>query len=98
MACRFRGHIVKSAIVEFLGETDVLLPALIAEGLAATDRIKARCPVLQGAADHGCNLQNARFNLREECRAAGIDPVRLETLVNSAGLSSGGQITAPGLG
>src|SRR5271166_4930163 len=83
------GRSVKSQIIELLGETDVLLPALIAEGLAANDRVKARLSVLQAAADHACNPQNLRFNLTEECRAAGIDPVPLETLVNSASISAG---------
>jgi uncharacterized protein Yka (UPF0111/DUF47 family) len=89
---------VKSAIIELLGEKNVLLPELIAEGLAANDRIKARLSVLQAAADHACDPQNTRFSLSEECRAAGIDPVPLEAMVNGASRSSGERITAPGLG
>ncbi len=89
---------MKSEIIELLGETDVLVPALIAEGLGANDRVKARLSVLQAAVEHACDPQNSRFNLAEECRAAGIDPVPLETLVNSAGVSAGERITTPGLG
>ena len=89
---------MKSGIIELLGETDVLLPALIAEGLAANDQVKARLSVLQAAADHAYDPQNSRFNLTEECRAAGIDPVPLETLVNCAAISAGERLTAPGLG
>jgi uncharacterized protein Yka (UPF0111/DUF47 family) len=89
---------VKSGIIQILGETDVLLPALIAEGLAANDEVKARLSVLQAAADHAYDPQNSRFNLTEECRAAGIDPVPLENLVNCADISAGERLTAPGLG
>jgi hypothetical protein len=39
---------MKSQIIEQLGQTDILLPALIAEGLAANDRVKARQPLKEG--------------------------------------------------
>ena len=48
---------MKSQIIEQLGQTDILLPALIAEGLAANDRVKARLSVLQAAARHGRDPQ-----------------------------------------
>ena len=89
---------MKSEIIKLLGETDVLLPALIAESLAANDRVKTRLSVLQAADDHARDPHNARFNLTEECRAAGIDPFPLKALVNGASLSAGERITAPGLG
>ena len=37
---------MKARIIERLGQTDGLLPALIGEGLAANDRVKARLNVL----------------------------------------------------
>jgi hypothetical protein len=40
----------KAAIVERLGEKAVLLPSLIADALAANDRIKLRLSLLQEAA------------------------------------------------
>jgi hypothetical protein len=43
---------MKSKIIERLGQADILLPALIAEGLAANDRVKAGlsvCCRLRGA-------------------------------------------------
>ena len=43
---------MKARIIEHLGQADVLLPSLVAEGLAANDRIKVRLSVLQAAADH----------------------------------------------
>jgi uncharacterized protein Yka (UPF0111/DUF47 family) len=89
---------MKSQIIERLGQTDILLPALIAEGLAANDRVKARLSMLQAAARHARDPQGARFDLTDECRATGIDAVAMQTLVNGASLLSGEQITAPGLG
>ena len=71
---------MKSEIIELLGETDLLLPALVAEGLAANDRVKARLSVPQVAAEHACDPKNTRFNMTAECRAAGIDPVPLENV------------------
>jgi uncharacterized protein Yka (UPF0111/DUF47 family) len=86
---------MKSRIIDQLGEHEILLPALIAEGLAANDRIKVRLSVMQAAASHA--RDGARFNLGDECRAAGIDPVTMETLVNRASLLSDDQVSTPGL-
>lgn len=87
---------MKPRIVEQLGERDLLMPTLIAEGLAANDRVKVRLSVMQAAANHA--RDGASFNLGDECRAAGIDPVEMETLVNRASLLTGDQVSAPGLG
>jgi hypothetical protein len=89
---------MKSQIIERLGQSDILLPSLIAEGLAANDRVKVRLSVLQAAGRHAREPLAVRFDLAEECRAAGIDAVAMETLVNGAGLLAGERITAPGLG
>ena len=89
---------MKSQIIERLGQADILLPALIAEGLAANNRVKIRLSVLQAAARHARDPRRARFDLTDECRAAGIDAAAMQTLVDGAGLASGEQITAPGLG
>jgi hypothetical protein len=87
---------LKTEIIERLGQTDLLLPSLIAEGLAANDRVKARLSVLQAAAGRARDPKGVRFDLADECRAAGIDPVPLGTVVNCASLSGGERITAPG--
>jgi len=89
---------MKSEILEQLGQTDILLPSRITEGLAANDRVKARLSVLQAAARHARNPDSIRFDLTDECRAVGIDPVPLEMLVNRASLLAGERIAAPGLG
>jgi hypothetical protein len=38
----FGWQVMKSQIIEQLGQADILLPSLAAEGLAANDRIKVR--------------------------------------------------------
>jgi hypothetical protein len=88
---------MKTQIIEQLGQTDVLLPALIADGLAANDRVKVRLSVLQAAGRHSRDANGARFDLTGECHAAGIDPLAVESLVNGASLTAGDQIAAPGL-
>jgi uncharacterized protein Yka (UPF0111/DUF47 family) len=88
---------MKSEIIERLGQADLLLPALIAEGLAANDRVKLRLSVLQAAARRASEPTSPRFDLISECRAAGLDHIALEALVNRAILSAGERISAPGL-
>lgn len=88
---------MKAKIVEQLGESELLLPARIAAGLAANNRVKARLSVLQAAAHHA-QAPTARFDFAEECRAAGIDPLAMEGLVKRASLSASDRVTAPGLG
>jgi uncharacterized protein Yka (UPF0111/DUF47 family) len=89
---------MKSEIVKELGQSDLLVPARIAEGLAANDRAKARLSVLQAAAQHARAPPGGAFDLAGECRAAGIDPAAMETLVNRSSLTPDGGMTAPGLG
>jgi uncharacterized protein Yka (UPF0111/DUF47 family) len=89
---------MKSAIIERLGQTDILLPSLIAEGLRANDRVKARLSVLQSAAQHAREPNNTQFDLSEECRVAGLDAAAMEALVHRASLLDGERVTAPGLG
>jgi uncharacterized protein Yka (UPF0111/DUF47 family) len=88
---------MKSHIIEHLGQSDILLPSLIAGGLAANDRIKTRLSVLQAVARRARDPERIRFDLAPECRAVGVDPVPLETLVNRAHALDDTQLTAPGL-
>ena len=75
---------MKSQIVEQLGEGDILLPSLVAEGLAANDRIKVRMSALQAAAHHAREPDHPATDLQVECRAAGIAPAALATLIGGA--------------
>lgn len=88
---------MKSEIIERLGQTDILLPALIQDGLRANDRVKARLSVLQAAGRHARSPDGGAFDLAEECRAAGIEAQPLKALVDHASPSSGERISAPGI-
>jgi uncharacterized protein Yka (UPF0111/DUF47 family) len=89
---------MKSKIIEQLGESDILLPALIAQGLSANDRVKVRLSILQAAARRARDPAQVHFDLADECRAVGLDLVPMETLVNRAARLGDERITAPGLG
>src|SRR5262245_15428085 len=89
---------MKSKIIERLGESDILLPAVIAQGLSANDRVKVRLSILQAAAHHACDPAEVHFDLADECRATRIDLIPMEMLVNRAARLGDERITAPGLG
>lgn len=89
---------MKSKIIERLGESDILLPALIAQGLSANDRVKVRLSILQAAARHARDPAEVHFDLEDECRTVGLDLVAMETIVNRAARLGDERITAPGLG
>jgi uncharacterized protein Yka (UPF0111/DUF47 family) len=88
---------MKSRIVEHLGKADIVLPSLVAGGLAANDRVKVHLSALQAALDHARNPGAAAADLAAECRAAGLDPAAAFQLVNGARLAADGRITAPHL-
>ncbi|SME96652.1 hypothetical protein SAMN06265365_1079 [Tistlia consotensis] len=88
---------VKPGIVERLGETAVLLPALIGEALAANDRIKLRLSLLQEAAlraraPHGDTVAAAVPD------AGGLGDPELDSLVAGARLVGPGRLFLPGIG
>ncbi len=95
--CTYDLPVMKSRIIEHLGEADILLPSLIAAGLAANDRVKVHLSVLQAAADHARNPSAAVPDLAAECRAAGLEPAPLVQLVSGSRISADGRITAPHL-
>jgi hypothetical protein len=90
--------LMKSQIIEQLGQADLLLPTLIAEGLAANDRIKVRMSALQAAAHHAREPGRPVIDLGAECHAAGLDACAVMSLVGRAHLTTEGRIAAPDLG
>src|SRR5450756_2513087 len=88
---------MKSQIIEQLGQADILLPSLVAEGLEANDRIKVRMSALQAAVHHAREPDRAATDLHVECRAAGIAPAALATMIGGAHLAGDGRIAAPNL-
>ena len=89
---------MKAGIIEQLGQGDLLLPSLIAGGLAANDRVKTRLSVLQAAAHRAREPMSPHVDLAGECRAVGLEEAGLETLVNRAAPATGERMSAPGLG
>ena len=88
---------MKAQIVEHLGESDLLLPSLVGEGLAANDRIKARMSALQASAEHACNPGLPVIDLGAECRAAGLDASAIMSLIRGAHANVDGHLAAPAL-
>jgi hypothetical protein len=88
---------MKSRIVEQLGQGEILLPGLIAEGLRANDRAKVRLSMLQAAADHASDPHGAPVDLAGECRNADVDAIAAKALIAGARFAANGVIEAPGL-
>ena len=88
--------VAKVEIVERLGESAVLLPALIEEGLAANDRLKIRLTMLQEAAAQASSPSRATPSLDRERRSVGLaDPAFNET-VSAARPIDANAFLAPG--
>ena len=64
--------VAKVEIVERLGESAVLLPSLIEEGLAANDRLKIRLTMLQEAAAQASEPNRLAPSLERERRSVGL--------------------------
>jgi uncharacterized protein Yka (UPF0111/DUF47 family) len=88
---------MKTQIIERLGQGDILLPALVAEGLAANDRIKVRMSALQAAAHHAQEPDRPASDLGIESQTAGIAPAGIATLIGGAHLIGPDRLAAPNL-
>ncbi|MBI5261407.1 MAG: hypothetical protein HY852_06270 [Bradyrhizobium sp.] len=89
---------MKTQIIKELGEVEILLPSLVAEGLAANDRIKVRMSALQAAAQHAREPDRPVHDLAAESRAAGIAPAAIAALIGGAHLEGESRMAAPSLG
>lgn len=89
---------MKSEIIKELGQADILLPQLVAEGLAANDRIKVRLSALQAASQHAQAPERPPTDLSAESRAARIASGDLVSLIGGAHRTADGRLAAPGLG
>lgn len=88
--------VAKELIIEQLGESALLLPGLIEEGLAANDRLKIRLSLLQEAAAQVSQPGLAAPEMTRELRAVGLtEPVYAETISGARPLGSDAFI-APG--
>ncbi len=89
---------MKTRIVEQLGESEILMPARIAEGLAANDRAKVRMSALQAVARHAADPTRDPDDLSAESAAAGVDAAEIRSILTAARAPASGKIGAPGLG
>lgn len=78
---RNSGTMTKSLIVEELGETGLMLPALVNEALAANDRAKYLMTLLQLAREHADHPDLPASNLKEERLTCGVVDADLDTVV-----------------
>ena len=88
---------MKTQIIAELGQGDILLPSLVAEGLAANDRIKVRMSALQAASQHAEAPDRPATELAVESHAAGIAPTAIATLIGGAHLIGQARLAAPNL-
>jgi uncharacterized protein Yka (UPF0111/DUF47 family) len=89
---------MKAQIVEQLGETEVLRPLRIAEGLAANDRAKVRMSALQAVARHAADPRRDPDDLSAECAAAGVNASEIQSIVAAARAPTPDIVASPGLG
>jgi len=85
----------KNAMIDVLGERQLLLPALVADALAANDRVKYVLTLLQAArssADGAVGLGN----LREERLASGVEGTALDRVVGESAVEPDGRYRIPG--
>ncbi|HXW26633.1 MAG TPA: hypothetical protein VEK73_17955 [Xanthobacteraceae bacterium] len=86
----------KTQILDRLGESAVLLPDLIAGGLAANDRAKLRLTMLQEAVAHGQNPTTRTRDLTAERRRTGLDDAQFDDTVGGARLLGAGRFAVAG--
>jgi uncharacterized protein Yka (UPF0111/DUF47 family) len=91
------GDFMKSRIVEQLGQTELILPNLLAGALKANERAKLRMSVVQAIAQHVHDPRTPPPDLAVECRSAGIDAVAMRSLIAGARAAGDGLIEARGL-
>jgi uncharacterized protein Yka (UPF0111/DUF47 family) len=72
---------MKTRMIETMGEDALTLPARIAAGLAANDRLKYYFTLLQLARDHAEQPDQPAATLRQERLAAGIEDSALDHMV-----------------
>lgn len=88
----------KSGIIERLGEAELLVPDLIAAGLAANDRAKLRLTMLQEAVGFAEKPGGLPRDFGAERRAAGLDEAGLDMTVGGARALDADRFAVPAAG
>lgn len=87
----------KQHILDALGESQLVMPALVNRALAANDRVKYHFSLLQLAAAHAARPAESRPDLRHERIAAGEEDPALDSMIGSARRVEGSErIALPG--
>ncbi len=86
----------KTKIVEKLGERALLLPGLLADALAANDRLKLRLTLLQEAVAHSRRPEVPARGFEAERRSAGLTEPQYDATVAGARALSLDRILVPG--
>ncbi|MBV8189001.1 MAG: hypothetical protein JO339_17300 [Alphaproteobacteria bacterium] len=86
----------KNQIVHELGETSLLLPTLIADALAANDRLKLGLTLLQEAGGHAVDPTRPANALAAERRATGLDDPQFDSTIAGAKLLGTDRLHVPG--
>lgn len=86
---------LKSRVVEVLGEKNLLLPHLLEEALIANARAKYLFALLQAAQAHAEQPERAVVDLRAERRAAQIDDARYDEIVAASQSLGHGSYAVP---
>jgi CHAD domain-containing protein/uncharacterized protein Yka (UPF0111/DUF47 family) len=71
----------KARIIGELGEGELLLPALVNEGLTANDRAKYLMTLLQSAREHADHPDQTTTDLRQERLASGVADADLDAVI-----------------
>lgn len=88
----------KHRILDALGESQLVVPALIHRALAANDRVKYYFSLLQLAAAYAARPEQGRPDLRRERIAAGEEDAALDGLVAAARRLDKEHMVLPGAG
>ncbi|MBS0518172.1 MAG: hypothetical protein JSR90_05740 [Proteobacteria bacterium] len=86
----------KTQIVRLLGEGSLLLPTLLADALAANDRLKLRLTLLQEACAQARHPVHAPPTFTVERQAAGLADPQFDATVSGARVLSGDRFLIPG--
>lgn len=86
----------KQRILDALGESQLVVPALVNQALAANDRAKYYFSLLQLAAAHAARPEEGRPDLRRERIATGEDDAALDGMIAAARRLDKERIALPG--
>jgi len=86
----------KVAIIEQIGEHGLLLPELIARGLAANDRVKYYLTLLQAAQARAQAPQQSASNLRVQRETSGVTDASLDDVVEASASRGNNTTYIPG--